>query len=132
LNDLLQDARGWAKAGYMDVLVPMTYFHIKKVYCAHADWACLLDDHVEGAEHQTGRQMYIGIDGNIGAREIVTQIKLARARGASGISIFSFGAVDDAGIWSVLANGVFAQVASVPPMPWKQAAPTDVASGTQH
>jgi uncharacterized lipoprotein YddW (UPF0748 family) len=131
-NDLFQDARAWAREGYMDVLVPMTYFHIKSVYCAHADWACLLDDHVEGAERGTGRQMYIGIDGNIGAREMVTQIRMARARGASGISVFSFSAADGNHVWPILASTVFSQVAGVPPMPWKDSAQSDVANGTHH
>lgn len=132
LTDLLQDSREWARSGYMDVLVPMTYFHIKPVLCAHSDWTCLLLDHVEGAERGTGRQMYIGIDASIGAREMVDQIKLAREKGASGFAVFSFGAADQAGVWPVLARGVFAQVASVPPMLWKQSGGDIVASGSPH
>jgi uncharacterized lipoprotein YddW (UPF0748 family) len=132
LSDLLQDARAWAREGYMDVLVPMTYYHIKPVLCAHADWACLLRDHVEGAKRQTGRQMYIGIDGNIGAREMIAQIRMARERGASGIAVFSFGAADLNRVWPILASGVFSQVATVPEMPWKQPVTASVSSGSQH
>jgi hypothetical protein len=116
----------------MDVLVPMTYYHIKPHLCARADWKCLLIDHVAGAERGTGRQMYIGIDASFGAREMVRQIRVAREQGASGIAVFSFGAADAAGVWPVLASGVFSQVAAVPTMPWKHAASSDVASGTPH
>ena len=131
LGDLLQDARAWARNGYMDVLVPMTYFHIKPVLCAHADWVCLLNDHLEGAQHATGHQMYIGIDASIGADEAVREIRLAREKGASGFAVFSFGAADRAGIWPVFARTVFADVAAVPPMPWKQSA-GDVAANRSH
>jgi len=132
LEDLMQDPRAWARNGYLDVLVPMTYFHIKPVLCAHADWTCLLFDHVEGGERRTGRQMYIGIDASIGADEIVRQIGLARAGGATGISVFSFTAADQAGVWSRLASSVFAQPAAVPPMPWKIPRVDSSAVGTHH
>jgi len=132
LEDLMQDPRAWARSGYLDVLVPMTYFHIKSVLCAHADWTCLLFDHVEGGERRTGRQMYIGIDASIGAGEVVKQIALARQGGATGISVFSFTAADRAGVWSLLAAGVFAQPAAVPPMPWKSPRADSVTVGTLH
>jgi uncharacterized lipoprotein YddW (UPF0748 family) len=119
LEDLMQDPRAWAKNGYLDVLVPMTYFRIKPVLCAHADWTCLLFDHVEGGERRTGRQMYIGIDASKGADQIVKQITLARAGGATGMAVFSFSAADRAGVWPLLTAGVFAEQAAVPPMPWK-------------
>jgi uncharacterized lipoprotein YddW (UPF0748 family) len=132
LSDLLQDSRAWAKNGYMDVLVPMTYYHVKPVLCAPADWNCLLIDHVAGAERGTGRQMYIGIDATIGAEEMVAQIKLARQTGANGFAVFSFGVADRAGVWPLLKREVFAQVAAVPPMPWKDPAGDIVASGSPH
>jgi hypothetical protein len=97
----------------------MTYFRIKPVLCAHADWTCLLFDHVEGGERRTGRQMYIGIDASKGADQIVKQITLARAGGATGMAVFSFSAADRAGVWPLLTAGVFAEQAAVPPMPWK-------------
>ncbi len=132
LTDLLQDSRAWAKDGYMDVLVPMTYYHVQSALCARADWTCLLLDHVEGAERRTGRQMYIGIDASMGAAEMVNQIRLARETGANGIAVFSFGAADRAGVWPLLASGVFAQAAAVPPMPWKQSRGEGLASGLLH
>jgi uncharacterized lipoprotein YddW (UPF0748 family) len=132
LRDLLQDSRAWAKSGYMDVLVPMTYFKIQPVLCSRVDWRCLLFDHVAGGERDTRRQMYMGIDATKGAQEMVSQIKLAREGGASGIAVFSFGAADDAGVWPVLAAGVFALKAAVPPMPWKVTVADTAAVGTVH
>ena len=78
-TDLMQDSRAWAKNGYMDVLVPMTYSRIKEP-CARIDWGCMLDEQMQGGEKETGRQMYIGIDASKGAREVVNQVRMARSR----------------------------------------------------
>jgi uncharacterized lipoprotein YddW (UPF0748 family) len=121
-TDLMQDARAWARDGYIDVLDPMTYLKIKPKHCARIDWACTLDDHL-AAEKRTGRQMYIGIDASKGAREIVRQIRLARNRGATGMAIFSFTDANNANVWPLLKAGLFAQKAAVPTMSWKPAAP---------
>ena len=117
-TDLMQDYRAWAKEGYMDILVPMTYSWIK-ARCARIDWGCMLDEHLQGDERDTGRQMYIGIDASKGAREIVSQIRLARSRGVTGMAIFSFTDADNSRVWPLLERGVFAQRAAVPDMPWK-------------
>ena len=117
-TDLMQDYRAWAKEGYMDILVPMTYSWIK-ARCARIDWGCMLDEHLQGDERDTGRQMYIGIDASKGAREIVSQIRLARSRGVTGMAIFSFTDADNSRGWPLLERGVFAQRAAVPDMPWK-------------
>lgn len=118
-TDLMQDYRAWAKEGYMDILVPMTYSRIK-ARCARIDWGCMLDEHLQGGERETGRQMYIGIDASKGAREIVNQIRLARSRGVTGMAIFSFTDADNSRVWPLLRSGVFADRAVVPEMPWKQ------------
>jgi Uncharacterized protein conserved in bacteria len=39
-TNLMQDSRAWAKGGYMDVLVPMTYYRIGPSYCSRIDWKC--------------------------------------------------------------------------------------------
>lgn len=119
-TDLMQDSRGWAKEGYMDVLVPMTYSRIKD-YCARIDWGCMLDEQLQGAEKETGRQMYIGIDASKGAREVVNQIRLARKRGATGMAIFSYSDASSSNVFPLLQAGVFAEPAQVPEMPWKSA-----------
>jgi len=115
----MQDSRAWAREGYMDILVPMTYSRIKD-HCARIDWGCMLDEHLQGDERETGRQMYIGIDASKGAREIVSQIRLARSRGVTGMAIFSFTDADNSRVWPLLEAGVFAERASIPEMPWKQ------------
>lgn len=120
-TDLMQDSRAWAKDGYMDVLVPMTYSRIKE-HCARIDWGCMLDEQMQGSERETGRQMYIGIDATKGAREVVSQIRMARSRGATGIAVFSYGALNSARAWALLASTVFSEPASVPAMPWKSQA----------
>lgn len=117
-TDLMQDYRSWARNGYMDVLVPMTYYRIKD-HCDRIDWGCTLDEHLNGDERETGRQMYIGIDASKGAREIVNQIRLARSHGATGMAVFSFTDADNSRVWPLLEAGVFAARAPVPGMPWK-------------
>ncbi len=119
-TNLMQDSRGWARGGFMDVLVPMTYYRIGPTYCSRIDWRCTLDEQMRGAEKETGRQMYIGIDASKGAREVVSQIRLARSRGATGIAVFSFQDADDVGIWNPLLADLFAERAAVPAMPWKK------------
>jgi len=119
-KDLMQDSRAWAKEGYMDILVPMTYSRIKPGHCARIDWTCMLDEQLAGAERATGRQMYIGIDASKGANEIIQQIRTARSRGVTGMAIFSFTDADNARVWPLLSAGVFATRAPVPDMPWKQ------------
>ena len=118
-TDLMQDSRAWAREGYIDILVPMTYSRIK-AHCARIDWGCMLEEQLEGGERETGRQMYIGIDASKGAREIINQIRMARSHGATGIAIFSFTDADNARVWPLLQSGVFADIAAVPAMPWKQ------------
>ena len=116
-TDLMQDYRAWAKDGYMDVLVPMTYSRIKEP-CARIDWGCMLDEQL-GAEKETGRQMYIGIDASKGAREVVNQVRMARSRGATGMAIFSYSALADTRAFQLLGSTVFSEKASVPVMSWK-------------
>ncbi|HUQ48349.1 MAG TPA: family 10 glycosylhydrolase [Gemmatimonadaceae bacterium] len=119
-TNLMQDSRAWAKGGYMDVLVPMTYYRIGPYYCSRIDWRCTLDEQMKGAEQETGRQMYIGIDASKGATEVLKQVRLARQKGVTGIAIFSFTDADKARLWSPLAADLFKQPAEIPDMRWKQ------------
>lgn len=118
-TQLFQDPHEWARDGYLDVAVPMTYFRIREQYCARADWACLLDDHLAGVQESAGRHVYIGIDAGKGAAEVIRQIRLARAHGAVGVSIYSFSAALRAGLFQELSESVFARTAPVPLMPWR-------------
>lgn len=120
-KDLMQDARAWAREGYLDVIVPMTYYTIERVECSRADWSCLLSDHLAGST-ATGKQMYIGIAAKKGAAEVVSQIRLARQRGATGIAMFSYSTAAEKNVWPVLAATVFSEKARVPDMPWRSPA----------
>lgn len=115
-SQYLQDPPAWAKGLYLDVSVPMTYFTATPTYCAYADWACLLDDHVQRIQDSSGRQVYIGIGAKNGAAEVEKQIRLARQQGATGVSVYSYGTLESNGVWTVLKGGVFAQKAAVPPL----------------
>lgn len=115
-----QDARAWARDGYLDVAAPMTYEPITPQMCGRVDWACLLPDHLAGIQKATGRHVYIGMYAQNGAAEILRAIAMAREQGAMGVSIYSYSLVDRAGLWDKLAKGPFKQYAEVPPQPWKK------------
>jgi uncharacterized lipoprotein YddW (UPF0748 family) len=117
-QQFMQDPVEWAIGGYLDVAAPMTYFRIAPRYCAYADWACLLDDHLERIERAGRRHLYIGVDASKGADEVRRQIELGRRRGVTGFAVYSYGQIDRAGLWDVLRLA-FGSSALVPPMPWK-------------
>jgi uncharacterized lipoprotein YddW (UPF0748 family) len=123
VSQYFQDPRAWAREGYLDVAVPMTYYNINSTLCGLADWACLLDDHLQGIQTNTGRHVYIGVAANIpankGAAEVIRQIEMARAKGAKGIAVYSYASADRMGLWPVLAGGVFKNKAALPLMSWR-------------
>lgn len=118
-HQYFQDPYAWTVNAYLDVAAPMTYYTIDPSYCDHADWACLLDDHLQRLQTNGGRHVYIGIGARHGAAEVERQVELARQQGAMGVSIYSYNSVESNGLWSTLKSGVFAQKASVPAMEWK-------------
>lgn len=113
-----QDPRAWARGGYLDVAVPMTYFNVNATYCGFADWACLLDDHLAGYA-PTGRHLYIGIGANRPIAEIERQIALGRQRGVHGFALYAYTAMQRNGHFAALAAGAFREKAPVPRMAWK-------------
>lgn len=117
-RDYFQDPRAWAAAGILDAAVPMTYVRVQPTYCAPVDWLCLLDDHLQGYR-PTGRAVIAGVRAlpEWGAEEVLRQIRLARARGAAGVSVYSFSSADAMNLWDALARTVFAYPAAVPPWP---------------
>ncbi len=125
-SQYLQDPYAWAKNLHFDVAVPMTYYTINATYCGFADWACLLDDHLQRIQDSGARHVYIGIGAKNGAAEVEKQVRLARQQGAMGVSIYSYNTVESNGLWTVLKGGVFAQKASVPPFDWKSSCCTDI------
>jgi uncharacterized lipoprotein YddW (UPF0748 family) len=116
-----QDARAWARDGYLDVAAPMTYEPMTEQYCDRVDWACLLPDHIEGIQKATGRHVYIGMYAENGADEMLRAIDMAREQGAAGISMYSYKLVDQAGLWDKLATGPLKDRVEIPEQPWKKA-----------
>lgn len=115
----MQDPLAWATDGYLDVAAPMTYYRINPRYCGFADWACLLDDHLERIQQVGRRHLYIGVDASKGGAEIERQVALGRSRGVAGFAVYSYGQIERAGAWDALRRA-FASPAPVPPMPWKE------------
>lgn len=126
-TDLFQDPQAWAQGGYLDVEVAMNYpatagstSWTVKAYCSNTDWTCVLDDHIERIERQSGRHMYVGVGAIKGWTEVQKQLDLAHDRSATGMSVYSYSQVDAIpNGWAQLAAGPFKHKASVPAMPWK-------------
>jgi uncharacterized lipoprotein YddW (UPF0748 family) len=125
-TDLFQDPQAWAQAGTLDVEVPMNYpataastSWTVKAYCSNTDWTCVMDDHIERIEKQSGRQVYVGVGAIKGWDEVKRQIDLAHDRAITGMSVYSFSQVDAFNGWPLLAAGPFKYPATIPAMPWK-------------
>ena len=127
-TDLFQDPEAWAKGGYLDVEVPMNYPALAsstswtvKGYCSNTDWTCVMDDHIQRIEKQSGRQVYVGVGAIRGWTEMKTQIDLAHDRAITGMSVYSFSQVDAIpnNAWAQLAAGPFKNKATLPAMSWK-------------
>ena len=124
LQQYSQDPRAWGRGGYLDVNVPMTYFNINQSYCSYTannpDWACLLDDHMEGFDRATGRHTYIAIGANRAFGEYERQIALGRQKGVKGFAFYSYNEMNVRARWTLLGDGLFREPASVPHMPWRE------------
>ena len=126
-TDLFQDPQAWAQGGYLDVEVPMNYpatatsaSWTVKAYCSNTDWTCVMDDHIQRIERQSGRQVYVGVGAIAGWAEMKRQIDLAHDRAITGMSVYSFSQVDAIpNGWAQLAAGPFKNPATIPAMGWK-------------
>ncbi len=118
-SQYLQDPRAWAKDGYLDVTVPMTYFAINSASCSFADWICLLEDHLRGVQAATGHDMYIAIAANKGSPESLRQVQAGRAYGVKGFAFYSYSSAAAANLFIALAAGPFSAKASIPRMLWR-------------
>src|SRR5688500_20178905 len=93
IAQFFQDTWGWARGGYLDVAVPMTYFYVADQRCSYVprrrgqepnpDWDCMVADHVAGMA-PTGRHVYAGVLAGLGLGEIAGQVRLGRPRGGGG------------------------------------------------
>ncbi|HVL61839.1 MAG TPA: family 10 glycosylhydrolase [Microbacterium sp.] len=126
-TDLFQDPQAWAQGGYLDVEAPMNYpatatstsWTVKPTYCSSLDWTCVMDDHIERIERQSGRHVYVGVGAIKGWAEVQRQLELAHDRSATGVSVYSFSQVDGWNGWALLAAGPFKHKATIPAMAWK-------------
>ena len=118
LQQYFQDTRAWTSGGYLDVAVPMTYFNVNPTYCSYTannpDWACLLDDHVEGIQDASGRHVYIGIGANRAFAEYEKQILLGRQKGVKGFAFYSYNEMNSRDRFRLLGDGLFQQPTRVP------------------
>jgi uncharacterized lipoprotein YddW (UPF0748 family) len=109
-----QDARAWAEAGALDLIVPMMYFSGN----AGSTWDTWLNWWLANA---SDRFVVAGHITTQGASSLTAQINLTRQRGAAGTSVFSSGSFSS---WSTYNSGVYATPEAVPSLPWK-IQPTD-------
>jgi uncharacterized lipoprotein YddW (UPF0748 family) len=117
-DQYFQDPPAWTAAGILDVAVPMIYWRSRTTYCGFTDWICLVDDH-QALHQASGRHVYMGMNAELGAAEMVGQIAAGRERGVKGFSIFSYGSARSTGLFAQLRDGVFRLPARVPAMGWK-------------
>ena len=126
-TDLFQDPQAWAQGGYLDVEVVMNYpataastSWTVKAYCSNTDWTCVMDDHIQRIERESGRQVYVGVGAIKGWEEVRKQLELAHDRTVTGVSVYSYSQVDAIpNGWALLAAGPFKNKAAIPPMSWK-------------
>jgi len=117
-RDYYQDSHAWIAEGIVDALVPMDYLRID----SNPSFAVLADDHLA---HAAGRHIYLGIhalgrasDPDATGAEALRNIDYARAQGAQGVVVFSFGLLEDNGLLGGLSAGPFASPAETPPITW--------------
>ncbi|GMV04129.1 MAG: hypothetical protein AMXMBFR53_04100 [Gemmatimonadota bacterium] len=101
---IFQDARAWDRMGIVDVLAPMVYWTITPTYGDRLDYAWLADEHASAVGTTLLVGMYVpGMDGT----SLVRHVERARMAGAEGVSVFSYSALNDAGLWTALKGWGF-------------------------
>ncbi len=126
-GQFFQDTWAWAREGYLDVAVPMTYFYVAAERCSYLprrpglppnpDWDCMVADHVEGMRG-TGRHLYAAVLSSLPHAEIARQVRIGRERGADGLSFYSYSTLLRNDGFRFLASGPFAEPAVPPRMEW--------------
>lgn len=113
-----QDWKKWLADGAIDAIVPMAYStNTATVASQIAD--------AETAAAQAGRLCYAGIGAwHISVASAAAKVQAARAMGAQGIALFSYGGVTKDGESTTyidkLARACFARPATLPAMPWNR------------
>lgn len=111
-----QDWRTWLKNGYLDAVVPMAYGASTPLVASQIRDAVI-------AAHAAGRYVYAGLGSwHIPVRSTVTKIEAARALGAQGSVLFSYGGITKDGqtvrYLQVLTQKCYPGVAAVPVPAW--------------
>jgi uncharacterized lipoprotein YddW (UPF0748 family) len=114
-NSYFQDSKGWLANGIIDANLPMLYS--SDILNDLPAWTARLQGFVDDAH---GRYVFPGIStAYTDVTEIISRIDAARALGARGVALFSYGDLNTNDYWDALANGPFASTAAVPEPPWK-------------
>jgi uncharacterized lipoprotein YddW (UPF0748 family)/subtilase family serine protease len=111
-SDYYQDSKGWLAVGLADAIAPM-------MYGAAADefdkWRILLNDFLVDSH---GCHVYPGIGADYDDFDaIVQRIEAARKAGAPGHAIYAYGALNRRSYWPKLAEGPYAEAATLPTHP---------------
>lgn len=108
-TDYYQDSKGWLSGGALDAIVPMMYGSTGDI---DARWEILLHDFLADS---AGRPVYPGIGAHYqDFAAIAWRIETARAAGAQGHAIFSYGALEANDFWDELATGPYRIPAVLP------------------
>jgi uncharacterized lipoprotein YddW (UPF0748 family) len=114
-NNYFQDSKGWLANGFIDANLPMLYS--SDILNDLPAWTTRAQGFLDDAH---GRYVFPGISANYtDVHEIISRIEAARSLGAKGVALFSYGAMNTYDYWDDLANGSFANVATVPRPNWK-------------
>lgn len=115
-----QDSQAWVKDGIIDSISPMIYPGTANCpdnsFWTQERWQTLVSDF---QANSGGRFIVPGIGtAYCTFDEIADRIEMARAIGTAGQALFSYGALKSFDYFDDLANGPYAEPASVPPIPW--------------
>jgi uncharacterized lipoprotein YddW (UPF0748 family) len=127
-NTVYQDARLWVSRGIVDYLAPMIYWNMDEFAPLIEDWT----------HYSYGRHIYAGIgaykaDEFGGWWAIEAEIDTARTAGAEGLLFFRSGSFDrnDGYYWTHIGQNQFRDLATVPPMWWKDPIPPEAPGNLQ-
>jgi uncharacterized lipoprotein YddW (UPF0748 family) len=110
-----QDSKGWLTNSIIDANLPMLYS--SDILNDLTAWTARAQEFIDDS---AGRYVFPGISANYtDVTQIVDRIEVARALGAKGVALFSYGALQTSDYWDELANGPFAVAATVPHPDWK-------------
>ncbi|MBK8431958.1 MAG: family 10 glycosylhydrolase [Chloroflexi bacterium] len=114
-----QDSKAWQAGGYIDAIMPMIYpsnFDTDTFWTLEK-WRTLVQDFMG---ESSGRWVIPGIGtGYSDFAQIEARINSAREFGTAGHALFSYGDLYRLGYFDDLANGPYAQPATIPDTPWR-------------